>query len=355
MNKSEVWKEDSVDTLFKVNEVIAEGGRGVIFRGVNKQTGETVAIKRLPKADTEKEGVEKETYFAKVMGDDDPVHFVRMYGIYEDDKFYYVVSDLAPGVELYEHMIERLSDESHPMTDKEIKEIMQQVCQTVARCHCKNIIHCDIKFENFMYTKDPDGKPRLLLLDFGEAKFKSKTGQLGPGEALTGTPAYMSPELISMGEYGEASDMWAVGVMLHVLLTQGELPFEETKILAGACCDFALEPETWETVDRAGSSLVENLFSKFPQVRPSANDCLESEFIGSTAVQPAPAVPKVRRRNTAEQSHALFNLARNNKAKVVRAPAAPSWLQPKFGESSIHFAAESEHIINSFKCFLAQY
>ena len=340
---SSLWKKGKVDDHYKLTEMLAEGGRGIIFGGTHKETGDTVAIKRLPKADTPIEIVEKETKFAHIMGEEDSDIFVRIYGVYQDAKYYYIVSDFAEGVELYEHLVERLCDVDDPLTDDEIRVIMDKVCHTVAKCHLKNIVHCDIKFENFMFTQDEKtGEINIKLLDFGEAKFKSEDGLLGSGEALTGTPAYMSPELIVYGMYGEASDMWAVGVMLHVLLTRGDLPFDETKILAGECPEFALLPEIWDGVSAAGAEMCKNLLEQVPEKRHCANDCLCGDFIGGEAETTKIAPVRIARplqgplRNQfTDFSQRKFLAPRSeaNRVVVKRQAEAPTWLPDKFADS----------------------
>ena len=103
--------------------------------------------------------------------------------------------------------------------------LMLQVLQAVQHAHAQLVIHRDIKPSNVLV----DGNGQVKLLDFGVAKLLDDTGatrdtaltQLG-GRALT--PQYASPEQMTGQPLGTASDVYALGVLLHELLT-GHLPY----------------------------------------------------------------------------------------------------------------------------------
>lgn len=102
------------------------------------------------------------------------------------------------------------------MKEEDIADIMKQLLTAINVCHSKNIIHRDIKPENIMLHKTAKGEPKkIYLIDFGTAiKFK-------PGKKETsyaGTAYYVAPEMAN-GEYDEKVDVWACGIMCHLLLT----------------------------------------------------------------------------------------------------------------------------------------
>merc|ERR1712139_279893 len=98
--------------------------------------------------------------------------------------------------------------------------------------HCRNVVHLDIKMENFMFASQEKGS-KLVLVDFGSAeqmKLRPTThkGQHNSGSEdqllqgqlnrVTGTVGYASPEAL-LGKFSPRSDVFSIGVCLYALLT----------------------------------------------------------------------------------------------------------------------------------------
>jgi serine/threonine protein kinase/Tfp pilus assembly protein PilF len=96
-----------------------------------------------------------------------------------------------------------------------------QVLEAVAQAHANLIVHRDIKPANVLVTTDG----RVKLLDFGIAKLIESEAGTGEATALTReggpplTPAYAAPEQVSGGTITTATDVYALGVLLYVLLS----------------------------------------------------------------------------------------------------------------------------------------
>jgi eukaryotic-like serine/threonine-protein kinase len=106
--------------------------------------------------------------------------------------------------------------------------LIQQVCDAVQHAHQKGVIHRDIKPSNVLITKQ-DGRALPKVIDFGLAKLTSQDLNVSLTEAGTvlGTPAYASPEQMSLGviDVDTRSDVYSLGVLLYELLV-GVIPFE---------------------------------------------------------------------------------------------------------------------------------
>jgi eukaryotic-like serine/threonine-protein kinase len=107
-----------------------------------------------------------------------------------------------------------------------------QVCEAVQHAHQKGAIHRDIKPSNVLVTEQ-DGRALPKVIDFGLAKLtSSQVTELTLTEigTLLGTPAYASPEQMSLGviDVDTRSDVYSLGVLLYELLV-GVLPFEATQ------------------------------------------------------------------------------------------------------------------------------
>jgi len=114
--------------------------------------------------------------------------------------------------------------------------IGKQVASALGAAHALGITHRDIKPDNILLTVGPDGQALAKVLDFGIAKVREGSFDVGPGYTPTetgmvvGTPQYVSPEQ-AMGKRGDdldgRSDLYSLGVTLYEMIT-GRLPFEST-------------------------------------------------------------------------------------------------------------------------------
>jgi calcium/calmodulin-dependent protein kinase I len=153
---------------------------------------------------------------------------------------FYLVFPLCTGGELYEHVIRR-----GYFTERDAAVILKDLVSGLHALHQHDILHLDIKPENILFeTAEPDAK--IKITDFGLSRIRSEsqseqkppptvaeleerlkafqdTGALSK-EKLRGTVGYMSPELILAGYSCKATDVFAVGVVLFILLC-GRPPF----------------------------------------------------------------------------------------------------------------------------------
>jgi serine/threonine protein kinase len=112
--------------------------------------------------------------------------------------------------------------------------VARQVCAALAAAHALGITHRDIKPDNILLGRGPDGAEHVKVLDFGIAKVRESTEGEGEGYTPTrtgmivGTPQYISPEQ-AMGKRGEEvdgrADLYSLGVVLYEMVT-GRLPFQ---------------------------------------------------------------------------------------------------------------------------------
>ncbi len=108
-----------------------------------------------------------------------------------------------------------------PVSLAEVDRIFTQLANALQYAHDKGVIHRDIKPSNAMLDKLGD----IFLTDFGVAKMLEGSAQLTATGAITGTPAYMSPEQARGDKADQRSDIYSLGVVLFEMLT-GRVPFE---------------------------------------------------------------------------------------------------------------------------------
>lgn len=197
---------------------------------------------------------------------------MKVFEFYEDEKYFYIVSELFKGGELFEKIIDQVR-----LDEDEAANIMKQILSAVSYCHKNNIVHRDLKPENILYVTTDYNSP-LKIVDFGtSAIFK-------PNEVLHqkfGTPYYIAPEVIKKN-YDSKCDIWSCGVILFVLLS-GHPPFngdDEKEIMEKVSTGvYKLEGPGWLGVSEEAKDFVKLLMTFDPKQRPDAETCLSNKWI----------------------------------------------------------------------------
>jgi serine/threonine-protein kinase len=229
---------------YSVEEVLGEGGMGVVLAARHASLGQRVAIKFLiGQAAADPTAVARflrEARAAAVLSNE---HIARVHdvGTLETGEPYLVMEYLG-GADLGE-ILRRLG--SIPVPDA-VGAVLQ-ACEGLAEAHARGIIHRDLKPSNLFVSTRMDGTPLVKVLDFGISKMTESTWD-GRQESLTasglvmGSPLYMSPEQIrSSRDVDVRSDVWALGVILYELLT-GVAPFAAETMGATLAKIFAETP-----------------------------------------------------------------------------------------------------------------
>jgi calcium-dependent protein kinase len=171
----------------------------------------------------------------------DHPNILKMYESYEDNKKYYIVTELCGGGELFDEIVGR----SH-FCESDAALVMKSLLSCVNHCHSKNIMHRDLKPENIMLEENKDYN-QIKIIDFGTATYFER-GK--PHKLRVGTPYYIAPEVLN-GNYTEKCDVWSCGIIAYILLS-GKPPFNGKddakifeKIKSGK---FSMDGKTWGSV-----------------------------------------------------------------------------------------------------------
>lgn len=117
------------------------------------------------------------------------------------------------------------------LSEQEIIKLGKDISNALILCERKNIVHRDIKPANIMVSEFGDYK----LGDFGVSKIMDHTTYA----TAMGTPEYQAPEIVRMGKYGQAADIYSLGIMLYWILNDRKMPFidAEKKLTPGLKID----------------------------------------------------------------------------------------------------------------------
>jgi len=149
----------------------------------------------------------------------DHPNIIKLYEVYEDSRYMYLVMEECTGGELFDRIYERIEKQSL-YTEKEAAAIFKQFMSAVCHCHSQKICHRDLKPENLLFLDSSAGSS-MKVIDFGLSKIYSNENH--KMTTKVGTAYYVSPEVLE-GNYDEKCDVWSSGVILYILLT-GEPPF----------------------------------------------------------------------------------------------------------------------------------
>jgi eukaryotic-like serine/threonine-protein kinase len=317
----------TVRGIYRVEQLIGEGGMGKVFRAHHVRLRKTVVLKVLRHtllSDSRTvQRFEREATAAAKINHPNSIS-VLDFGETEDGALY-IAMEYVDGRDL--HQI--VSDE-WPLPEPRVVRIVAQVLSALADAHNSGVIHRDLKPENIM-VEQRRGEPDFVkVLDFGIAKIQDAAGEEGP--ALTkagfvcGTPEYMSPEQARGAALDARSDLYAVGVILYQLMT-GLLPFESDSAVGFATKHLTEEPPppTVRRPDARISPAMERLIlralSKDPNDRPATAEQFRAELLNLERERRTPA------RKVSAGSPATLRVATPLDQAETRISREPAWVE----------------------------
>lgn len=203
---------------------IGRGGMGAVWLGRDEVLGRDVAIKRIgmqPGGNTpDLERAERE---AKLAARLNHPHVVAVYDLVDEDEAQWLVMEHVEGLNLAQ-VVKR----DGPLTVDRAATVIRQAAEALTQAHTAGIIHRDVKPSNILVT--PTGQVKLT--DFGIARAEADASLTQTG-LVTGSPAYLAPEVASGRMATEASDVWSLGATLYHAL-EGQPPYDVGDNLMGA-------------------------------------------------------------------------------------------------------------------------
>jgi serine/threonine-protein kinase len=203
---------------YELRELVGESGMGAVYRAYQASLQREVAFKVMSASLASQPGyVERFTREARTAAALEHAHIVPVYDYGTQDDISYIVMRLLSGGSLEQ----RISQGNRLPSLQETSELLDQLASALDYAHRRGVIHRDIKASNVMF----DDQGSAFLVDFGIAKLLSGSGGITTTGQIIGTPSYMAPEQWRDEEITEATDLYALGVLVYVTLT-GKLPFE---------------------------------------------------------------------------------------------------------------------------------
>lgn len=201
---------------YKIIQKIGRGGMATVYKAYQETMDRYVAIKVLSfQFMNHPEILGRFQHEARVIARLEHPHILPVYEYGESDGIPYMVMRYLEAGTLKERLT------SGPISMPEIDHIFTQLADALAYAHENGVIHRDIKPTNAMLDK----RNQVFLTDFGIAKLIEGSPEFTATGAVTGTPAYMSPEQVHGLKLDPRTDIYSLGIMLYEMIT-GRVPFE---------------------------------------------------------------------------------------------------------------------------------
>jgi eukaryotic-like serine/threonine-protein kinase len=259
---------------------IGRGGMGAVWLGRDLVLGRSVALKRIgliPGASSpDLQRAEREARLAARLNHP---HVVAVFDLVEDDEDTWLVMEYVEGITL-SAFVKR----DGALTPDEAAPLVRQAADALTAAHAAGIIHRDVKPSNMMVNGSGDVK----LTDFGIARTEADASLTRTG-LVTGSPAYLAPEVATGQPASEASDVWSLGATLYHLLA-GQPPYDVKNNLMGAL--YKIVHEEPPRLQNAGwlTPVLEHTMTRRPADRWTMAQV--RDFLGAepgVAITPAPA------------------------------------------------------------------
>ncbi len=251
---------------YDIVSVLGTGGMGVVYRALDRELNEEVAVKTIRRELVTADAVLAERFKSEIRLARRISHrnVVRTHDLGDADGHLFVTMELVQGLTVRELLTTR-----GKLGVASTLALARQFAEALAVAHEAGVIHRDIKPENALV--DADGV--LKVMDFGIARLVEATSNRTQAGMVVGTPAYMSPEQLVGEEIDPRADLYALGVVMYECLT-GRAPFTAPSAVALIARVLTTEPEPPQhrnaDVPPALSALVMQLLAKAPDQRPAS-------------------------------------------------------------------------------------
>ena len=280
-----VGSGDFNSKYLKIQE-LGMGAFSKVFRVEHKSTNEVFACKELLKSKIK--DAQKFKKEIDIMTKCDHPNIVKLVEIYENKRYYEIITEELCGGSLLERLMKKMDDDGETFSEKDAAFIFKQIISAINYCHKEGIVHRDLKMENVLFLDKK--KLDIKIIDFGLSEYSkyqliSLKNLLAEDKTVimhetVGTPHYIAPEVLKE-KYNQKCDIWSAGVILYAMLS-GTFPFKgktDKEIYKSILKrKYEYPDKIWKNISKEAKDLINNMLCK-EEKRFSAEQVLNHAWL----------------------------------------------------------------------------
>lgn len=261
---------------------LGAGHYATVFRGKNRGTSVTVAVKRVSRQLTREGSLRIEVEALRAVSGHPNI--VELFDVYLEEKYMFLVLEMLSGGELFTRIVE-----NGAYSELDAARHMRKIGSALKHMHDRSIVHRDLKPENLVLV-DKTPNSEIKISDFGLSKMMKSDDETMM--TICGTKAYSAPEVgfgLKRGEthegYTSKVDMWSLGVIIYVIVAAYH-PFDPfgnsddgtiwLRITRG---EWSFDDPLWSLLSDELKDCITKLITQDPVQRLSADEFLSHPWL----------------------------------------------------------------------------
>jgi len=254
---------------YQLGDCLGKGAFGSVYRALNWETGEAVAVKKIKLSNIPKSDLNFIMTEIDLLKNLNHPNIVKYKGFVKTKEFLFIILEYCENGSLH-----NICKKFGKFPENLVAVYISQVLEGLLYLHEQGVIHRDIKGANILTTKEG----LVKLADFGVATKTTTLGDFG----VVGSPYWMAPEIIELSGATTSSDIWSVGCVVIELL-EGKPPYHHLDPMPALFRIVQDEhPPLPESASPAVKDFLMQCFHKDSNLRVSARKLLKHPWIANT-------------------------------------------------------------------------